>query len=192
MPSQVIGHDPVVPLLSPSRSSALALRPLTPEDEPQARAACAELGHERFDFLPGLVDARDFADYLHVLARDHAGIDLPPDAVPATLLAGFVGADLVGRVSVRHRLDNRLSRVGGHIGYAVRPAFRGNGHATEMLRQALRAAAGLGIEKAFLTCDDTNLASIAVIERCGGELQDVFVDESHPVPKRRYWVPTAR
>ncbi len=41
-----------------------------------------------------------------------------------------------------------------------------------------------------MTCDDTNLASITVIERCGGELQDTFVDEARPVPKRRYWVPT--
>lgn len=171
---------------------ALTLRPLTPEDEPQARAACGELALERFDFLPGLDDARDFADYLEELARDAAGIDLPPGGVPVTLLAGFVGADLIGRVSVRHRLNSRLSQVGGHLGYAVRPAFRGNGHATEMLRQALRVAAGLGVDKALVTCDDTNLASIAVIERCGGELQDVFVDQSHPVAKRRYWVPTDR
>jgi len=36
-----------------------------------------------------------------------------------------------------------------------------------------------------VTCDDDNVASVRVIEACGGVLEDVRG------VKRRYWVPTA-
>ena len=51
---------------------------------------------------------------------------------------------VVGRVSVRHRLDDWLRHEGGHIGYAVVPGERRQGYATEILRQALAVAAGGG------------------------------------------------
>ena len=37
-----------------------------------------------------------------------------------------------------------------------------------MLRQALAVAAGVGIEQALITCDEGNIGSETVIERCGG------------------------
>jgi predicted acetyltransferase len=39
----------------------------------------------------------------------------------------------------------------------------------------------------LVTCDEDNLASIAVIERCGGVLEDVRPDPDG-APKRRYWI----
>ncbi len=121
---------------------------------------------------------------------ESVGSGLLPGRVPATFRAGFVGRDLMGRVSIRHELNERLARIGGHIGYAVRPAFRRRGYATQMLHQALRLASDLGIDPALITCDDTNVGSIATIERCGGVLQDIVTDGGHVVGKRRYWVPT--
>jgi len=40
-----------------------------------------------------------------------------------------------------------------------------------MLRLALVEARKLGLSRVMLTCDDTNLASIKVIENCGGKLE---------------------
>jgi predicted acetyltransferase len=50
----------------------------------------------------------------------------------------------------------------------------------------LPVAVGLGIDPVLITCDDDNLASAAVIERCGGVVQDVRGG------KRRYWVPASQ
>ncbi|GAA4845526.1 hypothetical protein GCM10023221_24830 [Luteimicrobium xylanilyticum] len=97
---------------------------------------------------------------------------------------------MVGRVSVRHELTRSLARVGGHIGYSVRPAYRRRGYATALLRAGLGRACGLGIERALVTCASDNVGSLAVIERCGGVLEGV-VDVPGHSPTRRYWVPTA-
>ncbi|QIK75984.1 GNAT family N-acetyltransferase [Nocardioides piscis] len=90
----------------------------------------------------------------------------------------------LGRVAVRHRLNDFLRDVGGHIGYDVRPSARRQGHATAMLRAVLPHARSLGIDSALVTCDADNAASIRVIEACGGILEDRRGD------KLRYWVPT--
>jgi predicted acetyltransferase len=109
----------------------------------------------------------------------------PPGFVPDTELWWVDGDEFVGRIGVRHRLTPTLLEVGGHIGYDVRPSARRRGHATEMLRQALAVAHGLGIDPALITCDVDNAGSRAVIERNGGVLED------QRSQKLRFWVPTA-
>lgn len=167
----------------------LELRPLGPDDAAEARAAHAELAAEDFSFLPFHDPAEEWEDYLARTARLARGEDLPPGIVPWTDLYGVVDGVVVGRVSVRHRLTEALARVGGHIGYGVRPAYRRRGYATALLRAGLTVARDLGIDRALVTCDDDNVGSATVIERCGGVLQDV-VTVPEGSPKRRYRVPT--
>ncbi|MDF2697229.1 MAG: putative acetyltransferase, partial [Labilithrix sp.] len=141
------------------------------------------------NFLHHYRDGMSFARYLEVLAERELGVDLSMDRVPSTLLFAFVGSRIVGRASIRHRLNGRLDRVGGHIGYAVVPQFRRKGYATEILRQSLDIAKNrFGIRRALVTCDDDNVGSIRVIEKNGGVLQDVVWDADLPKPKRRYWI----
>lgn len=166
---------------------ALVLCPLSVGDEPQARAAHAELATEGFDFLLGIGDL-GFAEYLDALEATRLGRDLPAGRVPATFLAAVVGDDVVGRVSIRHELNEDLARVGGHIGYAVRPQHRRRGYGTAILRRSLPIVAGLGVQRALVTCDDTNVASARTIERCHGTLQDVV--DAAGTPRRRYWLRT--
>lgn len=173
--------------------SDLRLRPLTTADEHEARAAHAELLADGFDFLLPAghgTTPDDWPAYLAALEVERVGRDLPPGRVPATFLVADVAGTIVGRVSLRHRLTPFLEQVGGHIGYAVRPAHRRRGHATSMLRQALAAAAGVGIGTALVTCDDDNAASARVIERCAGTLVDVVPHPETGRPTRRYRVPT--
>jgi predicted acetyltransferase len=106
--------------------------------------------------------------------------------VPCTTYWWVDGDDYLGRINLRHRLNERLREIGGHIGYDIRPSARRRGHATAMLAAALPRAAALGIDKALLTCDADNLASRKVIERNGGVLED------ERDGKLRFWVPTAR
>jgi predicted acetyltransferase len=121
-----------------------------------------------------------------VMAFEHRLESDPPRSfVPSTTYWWTDGDAYLGRINLRHRLNEHLSEVGGHIGYDVRPSARRRGHATAMLAAALPRAGALGIEKALITCDADNTASRMVIERNGGVLEDRRGD------KLRYWAPTA-
>ena len=108
--------------------------------------------------------------------------------VPATHLWAVAEDELVGRISIRHELNDALRIEGGHIGYDTVPSFRGRGVATEMLRQALPVARTLGLTEVLITCDDTNAASIRIIERNGGVLRETKALAANRPPKRYYWI----
>lgn len=130
-----------------------------------------------FTWVRGYDPGMDFLDYIELLRSFEIAEDLPEGYVPDTALFGFVGAEIVGRLSIRHTLNDFLLKIGGHIGYGVLPPFRRKGYAKEMLRLSLPVAKELGIKRALVTCDETNLGSIKVIESNGGVLENtVFVD----------------
>jgi len=124
-----------------------------------------------------------FAAYVAEKVAERESV-VDQDWVLNTNLWWVEGEEYLGRMSIRHELNDWLREVGGHIGYDVRRSRRREGHATAMLREALAIAHDLGIECALLTCDEDNVASRIVIERNGGVLEDVRNG------KLRYWVPT--
>ena len=135
---------------------------------------------------PGWTDPAVFGAFADAVRADALDETSRPDHhVPCTTLWWVDGEDYLGRIAIRHRLNDVLLEVGGHIGYDVRPSRRREGHATAMLQQALPWARDLGIDPALVTCDLDNVASVRVIEAAGGELEDVRG------AKRRYWVPTS-
>lgn len=166
------------------------LRPLRKGDEADVMQAQAELADDDFDFA-FLRPGEPWITYLTRVERERCGLDLDPGRVPATFLVAEADGTVVGRVSIRHELNEFLAANGGHIGYAVRPAFRRRGYAASILRQALPIAAGLGSTRVLVTCDDTNVASVKVIEGCGGVLANVVPGDGRP-PIRRYWIERAR
>ncbi|WP_100444478.1 GNAT family N-acetyltransferase [Glycomyces xiaoerkulensis] len=122
------------------------------------------------------------ADFLEFEGRWET--DPPEYFVPMSVYWWVEGDRYLGRISIRHRLNQQLSDIGGHIGYDMRPSARRRGHATAMLAAALPRAAELGIDRALITCDRDNVASRKVIERNGG------VYEDRRGKKLRFWVPT--
>lgn len=140
-----------------------------------------------FVFLLGWDPELSWDAYLDRLREAELEDKLERGRVPATFLVAEADDLLVGRVSIRHRLNAALNDIGRHIGYGVRPAHRGKGFATEMLRQAITKTRELGVDRILVTRDDHNVASIRTIERNGGAMQDVrlFADGTR---KRRYWI----
>ncbi len=108
--------------------------------------------------------------------------------VPKTHLWAVMEERFVGRISIHHELSDALRVEGGHIGYDTVPSFRGRGVATEMLRQALPWTRALGLTEVLLTCDDTNAASVRVIERNGGSWRETRALATNRPLKRYYWI----
>jgi predicted acetyltransferase len=110
--------------------------------------------------------------------------------VPSTDLWWVEGSEFLGSVGIRHELNDLLERWGGHIGYAVRPSARLQGHAAAMLAGALDyVRANLPLTRVMLTVNETNTGSIRVIEKNGGVLRDE-VDNPwvEGMRGRRYWI----
>jgi predicted acetyltransferase len=70
----------------------------------------------------------------------------------------------------------------------VLPPFRRRGVATEILRQSLIVARVFGVDRVLLTCDEDNVGSRTVIERCGGVLDPDWPRTDQTSPKLRYWI----
>ncbi|WP_299887179.1 GNAT family N-acetyltransferase [uncultured Lacinutrix sp.] len=79
--------------------------------------------------------------------------------------------EIIGTSNIRHKLNENLLIENGHIGYGIRPTFRGKGYATKILALSLEKAKELGLKKALLTCDKLNIASKKVILKNGGTLR---------------------
>lgn len=99
------------------------------------------------------------------------------------------GDKFIGRLAIRHTLNEKLMNVGGHIGYAIRPSERHKGYGSLALKLGLIKAKELGIKKALLTCKKTDEGSRKIIEKNGGIFEnEVISDEG--TPSLRFWITT--
>lgn len=137
-----------------------------------------------------------FARWVQLLNEMGMPGAVPPEGfAPQSTLWLERAGEYLGAVSLRHTLMNDfLEKIGGHIGYGIRPGARGQGLAKLALAGALDLARELGLHRVLVTCNDSNIASAKTIETCGGELERIVpredIAESFGAVEdlRRYWI----
>lgn len=119
------------------------------------------------------------------------GKNLPEGYVPSATYWLVDNDEFVGRVNIRHRLNDHLLKIGGHIGYYIRPSQRKKGYGRKILELALPKAKELGINRVLVTCDEDNPGSKKIIEENGGVYENKMVNMVGRPLKLRYWISIA-
>ena len=126
----------------------------------------------------------DVGAYIEAANAWSAGNEIPEGWVPSSIYWIVENGEVVGELTVRHYLTEHLREIGGHIGYLTHPAHRNTGIATFALREGLKILAGMHVHKALVTTLEENVASVRVIEKCGGRR----IDDATKGPKRRRYL----
>ena len=95
---------------------------------------------------------------------------MPDGYVPQTIFWLYDDEQPVGVGKIRHALNDNSRKIGGNIGYAIDPMFRGKGYATHLLSLLVIKARAMNISELLLSVEKYNPASKRVIEKCGGKL----------------------
>lgn len=129
-----------------------------------------------------------FEEFVKMWWDNSKGKNLKEGSVPATMYWLIDKGELIGRVHIKHTLNDFLFKYGGQIGYYIKPSKRRMGYGTKILKLALKKAKKMGITVILITCDDTNIGSQKIIESCGGVLEDVVEQVKGKPLKKRFWI----
>ena len=93
---------------------------------------------------------------------------------------------IVGMVNFRFYLKGKLLKIGGHIGYGIRPTERRKGLAKIQLYLTLLVAQKIGLDKVMIDCTDTNIGSKKTIEALDGKYSETVIDNEETY--LNYWI----
>ncbi len=130
----------------------------------------------------------DYDAWLRHMRCRFTGTGLPEGYVRENFYLCYDGDEMIGVFSLKFDLTPYLLDFGGHVGYAVAPARRNRGLASEILRLGLEIARGFGFERLLAICDEDNVASEKVILRNGGIFENKLFDGEEGVFVKRYWI----
>lgn len=131
---------------------------------------------------------RDFGAIVEEKHRHARGEGLPEGYVPYSDFWLVDDGEYIGRLTIRHTLNETLKCIGGHVGYDIRPSMRGRGYGTAILKLGLERAKALGIGRVLLTCDESNAGSRKIIEKNGGVFENSVPSPEGKGNKLRFWI----
>ena len=132
--------------------------------------------------------SRDFAGFVQSLLDHEDRTKTKLERIPSTEYWLIDGEEVVGGLNLRHELNDILLRIGGHIGYEIRPSKRRQGYGKEILRLGLEKARERGFRRVLVTCDANNIGSKKIIEYNGGVFENAVDVPRSPVKRLRYWI----
>lgn len=133
-------------------------------------------------------EGQSFKEFVQLLNDNAKGKNLPKGWVPTTTFWLIDKDELIGRVQIRHMLNDFLLKQNGHIGYFIRPSKRKMGYGKKILQLGLLEAKKMGLPKVLITCDEDHFASQKIIEANGAILENIIETENGKPKTRRYWI----
>ena len=95
-----------------------------------------------------------------------------------------------GSIRLNTEIDKITETYAGHIFYQIVPTYRKQGYGTIICHLLLQEMQKLGLKEAIISCYDTNVGSINIIENNGGELIETVLGDGSPnsdyLKTRRY------
>jgi ribosomal-protein-alanine N-acetyltransferase len=147
----------------------LILRPITMADAEDVFDYAKDAESNKYMPWPTHVTIADTIAYLEAIPKNHAARERLGFAIARKPDGKFIGScDFHTIVPNHHRVM---------MGYVLNRKYWGNGYMTETVRELIRFAfEDMGMHRVAATCDDDNIRSVRVMERCGMMLEGVFRD----------------
>ena len=122
--------------------------------------------------------------------KNNWDIPISDDLVPAHTYFFVRRNDnkIIGMIDIRLYLNEYLEKIGGHIGYSIRPTERNKGYSKINLYLALKDCKNFGLKRVLITCNKINIAYARTNKALGGVLSDEIFYEEMNVIVQRYWV----
>ena len=173
----------------------LYLREIEKDDKKEIEKLALEFQEANDEYpFEGVSDLKkvinnSFEEYFNGLEiNKHIDEIYPTYANQTTYVLADDSNHIYGLINLRHELKGKLTEVGGHIGYGIRPSERKKGYATLQLKLILDKLKELNINQALITCRENNIASKKTMEKFIGK-KDTLVPSNHEgIMEYRYWI----
>ena len=131
----------------------------------------------------------DFAAFVQELADEALGNGLPPGVPPQqTYFVVLASTTVIGELRFRPVVDPPYERWNGHIGYNLRPRYRGQGYGTRALALVLVEARRRGLPGVQVPVEEPNPASARIVVKNGGVLAKRVTDPDTGRVTACYWI----
>ena len=141
------------------------------------------------DWKP-FVTKENFEDYLKRMEDLKKGID--NDGIKEIFYWFFLDNKIIGSGSIRlnPEINKEWEIYSGHIFYQIVPKYRKKGYGKILCHLLIEKMQELGYKEAIITCYDTNIGSIRIIESNSGKLIEIVngdnLSSNDIVKTRRY------
>ena len=127
-----------------------------------------------------------FIEWLKWIEEDRSEENCPSGTVPQDLYFLVNKKErILGAITIRHYLDEKYTKNGGHFGVGIRPSERLKGYASKMIELALVIAEKeYGIKNLIYTCDKDNIGSAKAIQNNGGVLLEEIMEDTGNIIQR--------